>query len=407
MNVLIIGGGPAGMMAAGTAAENGHRVTLIEKNDRLGKKLRITGKGRCNLTNACPEEELIMNVVKNGRFLYSAFHSFSNASLMTFFEELGVPLKVERGNRVFPESDKASDIVDTLKKYIDFAGVKVLRGEVEKILAKDGKVCGATLKSKRIIPCDAVILATGGKSYPVTGSTGDGFKMALALGHTVTALTPSLVPLECAEKYDLMGLSLKNIGFKIAKGEKVLYEDFGEMIFTHFGISGPVVLSASAHIKDFENCFGIIDLKPALSVEELDRRLIRDFEKYAKKDFINALDDLLPKRLITPLVKLSGIFEHKKAGEISKPERLSLGKLLKNFTLTVTGFRPIEEAIITSGGISTNEINPKTMESKIIENLYFAGEIIDVNAYTGGFNLQIAFSTGHSAAMGLGKGNKV
>ncbi len=400
MNIAIIGGGAAGMMAAASAAMCKNRVFLIEKNNKFGKKLRITGKGRCNITNSCPPDELIKNVPTNGRFLYSAFNSFSNNDLIAFVEKMGVKTKIERGNRVFPVSDNANEVADAFVSFLKKQNVTFVKASAKNINTKDGAVTGVLLDNGKILPADAVILATGGISYPVTGSTGEGHKMAGELGHTVTELKPSLVPIECGERWvqALQGLSLKNVTLKVLnQNGKEIYSDFGEMLFTHYGISGPIVLSASSHMKSAYGHTLHIDLKPALTPEELDKRLIRDFEKYSKKDFANSLDDLFPKKLIDVMVELSGIDPHKKTGEIGKTERKNFASLIKNLTLTATEFRPINEAIITSGGINVSEINPKTMESKLVSGLYFAGEIIDVDAYTGGFNLQIAFSTGFVA----------
>ena len=402
MQVLVIGGGPAGMMAAGIAREAGAKVCLVDKNKQLGKKLRITGKGRCNLTNACGHEELIESVIDNPRFLHSAFRLFSNMDLMAFVEGLGLPLKTERGGRVFPQCDSAPKVANALSDWICEKGVRVVQKKADRLLIRDGKIQGV-LFGDTAVRADAVVLATGGASYPQTGSTGEGFLMAKKAGHTVILPKPSLVPLVTKERYDLMGLSLKNIEFSVYKDEKCVYKEFGEMLFTHDGISGPVVLSASAHMRAEFPYKAYIDLKPALSAEMLDRRLLRDFEAYAKKDFLHALDDLLPKRLIDTIIAISGIPPHKKTGLISKEERSRLGMLLKRFPLTALAFRPLREAIVTAGGVNTSEINPKTMESKIVEGLYFAGEIIDVDAYTGGFNLQIAFSTGFAAGTAIGK----
>ncbi len=402
MQVIIIGGGPAGMMAAGIAAEAGASVYLVDKNERLGRKLGITGKGRCNLTNHCTHEELIENTVVNGRFLHSAFRGFSNIDLMNFMENAGVSLKTERGNRVFPQSDKAADVTEALRRWLRQTGVRTVQKKADRLVVRDGKIAGVMFGEKGI-RADCVVLATGGASYPQTGSTGDGYAMAEKIGHTVVPLKASLVPLVCKERFDLAGLSLKNITFSVYDGEACVYQEFGEMLFTHDGVSGPVVLSASAHMRKKGAYTAAIDLKPALSYEMLDKRLVRDFEKYARKDFLHALDDLLPRRLIDTVIERSGIPPHKKTGLITKAERQTLLELLKNFTLTITGFRPIAEAIVTSGGVSTGEINPKTMESKLVSGLYFAGEIIDVDAYTGGFNLQIAFSTGHAAGRAIGE----
>lgn len=404
MKVIIIGAGAAGLMAAVTAGRNGHEVILIEKNDRFGKKLAITGKGRCNVTNDSPIDELIKNVPVNGRFLYSAFNTFSSYDTIEFFENAGVKLKTERGNRVFPESDKAQDIVNALVSEMKKYDVKTIKGTVIKIIEKNGCIDGVMLSDGKIINSDRVILATGGVSYPTTGSTGDGYKFARELGHTVTEIRPSLVPLVTGEDFckEMMGLSLKNVAITLFENGKKKYTDFGEMLFTHFGVSGPVILSASAHMKKNVDCYSIeIDLKPALDESSLDKRILRDFEKYSKRDFINSLSDLLPQKMIPVIVKLSGIEPHKTVCEITKEERKKLGYLLKHLTINVKAFRPVSEAIITSGGIRISEINPSTMESKIISGLYFAGEIIDVDAYTGGFNLQIAFSTGYLAGNNL------
>ena len=401
MKVFVIGGGPAGMMAAATAAKCGHSVFLFEKNEKLGKKMRITGKGRCNITNA--GDELIPNVITNPSFLYSAFAKFSNYDAIDFFENIGVKTKVERGMRVFPENDSAPSVVEAFKEHIKSLGVKTVRTRINKIYEKDKKIIGVSTAEGKKYACDAVILATGGVSYPQTGSTGDGHKMAKALGHTITPIKPSLVPLASDDKFcrELTGLSLKNIGFRIIKDNETVYEDFGEMLFTHFGISGPVVLSASSHIKNPEGIKAVIDLKPALTPEMLDKRLIRDLKTFSNKDFVNSLSELLPKKLIETVIEISGVDKRKKCNEITKEERGRFANLLKNFTVKISGFRPVAEAIVTSGGVSVNEINPKTMESKLIKNLFFAGEIIDVDAYTGGFNLQIAYSTGYVAGMSI------
>lgn len=398
-NIAVIGGGPAGMLAAATAAQRGHQVVLFEKNDRLGRKLRITGKGRCNITNNADVEELIANVPVHGNFLYSAFYTFSNADLLTLLHGLGLETKVERGGRVFPVSDNAQDVVDTLKKYLRQAGVKVVHIAVEGIQnGPDGKKMVRLAGGKGVL-CDRVVIATGGASYPQTGSTGDGYRFARALGHTVTPLKPSLVPLELVEPYgkELQGLSLRNIAVKIWENGKAVYDDFGELLFTHFGVSGPVVLSASSHMRRDADYVLSIDLKPALDMEMLDKRLLRDFEQEKNKDFANALDALLPKKLIPLMVRLSGIDPHKKVHSVTRDERRGLAGLLKNFQMHVKGFRPLKEAIVTSGGVAVKEIDPGTMESKLVPGVFFAGEVIDVDAYTGGFNLQIAFSTGYLA----------
>lgn len=403
-NVVIIGAGAAGLMAAITAAEKtGNNVTLLEKNERAGRKLMITGKGRCNLCNNCDIDTLMANIPKNSKFLYSAFSNLTPQNLMDMFESWSVPLKTERGNRVFPVSDKAVDIVDALVKTAKKNGVKTLTATAEKIILSEQKVIGVKLANGDIIPGDSVIIATGGMSYPLTGSTGDGYKMATVLGHTVTELKPSLVPLTVHEGFctHLSGLSLKNVTLSVFEDgkKKPLFSELGEMLFTHFGISGPLVLSASSHIRYMgkKNYTAFIDLKPALSPEQLDNRILRDFGEMQNKDFINSLDKLLPKSLIPVIVRLSGIDPQKKVNQINREERSVLVNIIKNLPLHITGFRPIEEAIITSGGISVKEIDPKTMQSKLIEGLFFAGEIIDVDAYTGGFNLQIAFSTGFLA----------
>ncbi len=403
-NIVVIGAGAAGLMAAITSAQNKNNcVTLLEKNERAGRKLMITGKGRCNVCNNCDLDTLMANIPKNAKFLYSAFSSLTPSDLMSQFEEWGVPLKTERGNRVFPVSDRAVDIVDALVKNAKKSGVKTITATAEKILTSDQRVIGVKLTNGDIIPADSLILATGGMSYPLTGSTGDGYKMAEALGHTVTELKPSLVPLTIHEGFctKLAGLSLKNVTLSVFEDgkKKPLFSEMGEMLFTHFGISGPLVLSASSHIRYMgkKNYLAFIDLKPALTCEQLDNRILRDFGESQNKDFANSLDKLLPKSLIPVIVKLSQIEPTKKVNQISREERTKLCEIIKSLPLHITGFRPIEEAIITSGGVSVKEIDPKTMQSKLIEGLYFAGEIIDIDAYTGGFNLQIAFSTGFSA----------
>ncbi len=401
--VLIIGGGAAGMMAAVTAARRGLTVTVAEKMDRPLRKVMITGKGRCNVTNNTDINGLVSAVTGNGRFLYSAFNMFSSIDTMEFFEANGVPLKTERGNRVFPKSDKSVDIVDALVSAVRKSGAKLIKSEIESIMVADGKVIGAVDKSGRELCADAVIIATGGLSYPLTGSTGDGYKFALSAGHTVTELKPSLVPLTVHEGWcsELQGLSLKNISFSIFEGEKSkpVFTDFGELMFTHYGLSGPVVLSSAAYIDaiDSRSYKAVIDLKPALSEEKLDERIRRDFEQFSNRDFCNSLGDLLPRKMIPVIVKLSGIAPSTKVNQITKQQREGLVKLLKSLTLNITGFRDIEEAIITKGGIKLSEVNPKTMESKLVDGLFFAGEVLDVDAFTGGFNLQIAFSTGFVA----------
>ena len=405
MDIIVIGGGASGMMAAGTAAKNGHTVTLIEKNEILGKKVLITGKGRCNITNACDDvETLINNVTKNKSFLYSAFYTFTNADTIKFFNDMGLETKVERGERVFPVSDKSSDIVDALKKYMKNNGVKVIRETVTDIIVEDNKVKGVKIVGGKILYADKVIVATGGASYQRTGSTGDGYRWAESLGHTVVKPVPSLVPLKVQEDISgLEGLSLKNVAIKVMDGKKKIYEDFGEMMFAHFGLTGPVILSASAHTRPMEDGkYKIyLDLKPALDEKKLDERILRDFSQNINRDFRNSLGDLLPQRLIDTIIKLSEIDPFKKVNSITKEERRRLVSLIKNMEFTVVDYCPIEQAIITSGGISVKEIDSSTMMSKIVENLYFTGEIIDVDAYTGGFNLQIAFSTGYLAGISV------
>ncbi|MCX7771952.1 MAG: NAD(P)/FAD-dependent oxidoreductase [Clostridia bacterium] len=401
--VGIIGAGAAGLMAAGRAGSLGKSVLVFERNKRAGKKLLITGKGRCNITNNCPMEELLQNIPGNGRFLYSTLNKFNNYDIMDFFEANGVPIRTERGNRVFPESDRSFDVVDALMRYAQKEGARFLyTSRVREIVAENGQVKGVKLDNNDFYELDSVILATGGLSYQATGSTGDGYRLAQALGHTVTELKPSLVPLETKEKWvtELQGLALKNVGLSVfdASGHKV-YEDIGEMLFTHFGVSGPMVLSCSRHILDcgFTGSTLSIDLKPALDEETLDNRIQRDFTKYSRKQFVNALDELLPKSMIPVFVSLTGISPEKPVHQITKAERRDIVTLLKNLKLTVSKARPIDEAIVTAGGVNIKEINPSTMESKIIKGLYFAGELIDVDAYTGGFNLTIAFSTGYTA----------
>lgn len=400
--VAVIGGGPAGMMAAISAARCGAQVVLFEKNAKLGKKLRITGKGRCNVTNDCDTNEFLMNVPTNPRFLYAALNRFSTADAKDFFESAGVELKTERGRRVFPISDKAADIVDAFVRQLSECGVRVQNQKALGVTVEEGRVSGVLTEEGRAA-FDAVIIATGGMSYPLTGSDGDGYKFARKLGHTVCDLKPSLVPIVAKGRMCsyLQGVSLKNIGFKIVdtRNGKTVFEDFGEMMFAHFGITGPVVLSASAHISDIE-CGAYeahIDLKSALDEKTLDARVLSDFKKYSNKDFINALDDLLPQKMIEPIVSVSGIDPRKKVNSVTKEERAALVSVLKCFKVRLSGFRPIDEAIVTKGGVSVKEVDPKTMQSKLVEGLYFAGEVLDLDAYTGGFNLQIAYSTGYLA----------
>ncbi|WP_346040896.1 NAD(P)/FAD-dependent oxidoreductase [Paraclostridium tenue] len=402
--VVVIGGGAAGMVAASTASSMGHDVTLLEKNERLGRKLLITGKGRCNITNNCDIEELIENTPTNGKFLYSAFYTFTNEQVIDMFNSLGVKTKTERGKRVFPESDKAKDVVVALEKQMKQNKVNVvLNANVKKIEQKNGKIESVVLSNNKVIKCDSVIIATGGVSYPRTGSTGDGYKFAKSLGHTIIKPKPSLIGLETFEDvYSLNKLSLRNIAIKVIdKKGKSIYEDFGEMEFSDIGIEGPVIRSASCRMKSFENetYKVLVDLKPALDEEMLDKRIQKDFKKYTNKKFENSLDDLLPKKLIPYIIDLSGIDKDLVVHQISRKQRKDLVNLLKNLEFNIRNYKPIDEAIITSGGIKTSEINSSTMESKLIEGLFFAGEVIDVDAYTGGFNLQIAFSTGYLAGI--------
>ena len=407
--VLIIGGGAAGMMAAVSAAQNGNNVELFEKNEKLGKKLFITGKGRCNITNAAELEDFFPAVTSNPKFLYSAFYTFTNEQVISFFEELGVKTKVERGGRVFPISDHSSDVIRGLERELNRLGVHiVLNTEVKELLAVNGSVRGLLLASGKRTDADAVIVAAGGLSYPSTGSTGDGYRMAESCGHKITPLSPALVPMEVKEWYakELMGLSLRNIGITITDGSKKLYQDFGEMLFTHYGVSGPVILSASSitgsRLKEKELTLHI-DLKPALTKEQLDKRVLREFESNHNRQFKNAVAGLFPAKLLPVMVDLSGIPEEKRVNEITKEERKKFTDLIKDFTMTLTGLRSYSEAIITRGGISVKEIDPGTMESKLIKGLFFAGEVLDLDAVTGGFNLQIAWSTGFLAGAHAGQ----
>lgn len=403
--ILVVGGGAAGMMAAVTAARNGKKVRLIEKNEKLGKKLFITGKGRCNITNAADIEDLFSAVVSNPKFLYSSFYSMTNDQVIDFFEELGVKTKVERGGRVFPESDHSSDVIRALEQEMKRLGVEIrLRAEAEEILAEDGRVTGVRLSSGKELHADAVIIATGGISYPSTGSTGDGYRFARECGHKVADLSPALVPMEVKEWYarELMGLSLRNVEIRITDGKKKLYEEFGEMLFTHYGVTGPVILSASSIVgkKLREHPLMLhIDLKPALTEEQLDKRMLREFEANHNRQFKNAVDSLFPSKLKPVIVELSGIQEDKKVNEVTKEERLHFVRLIKDFSMTLTGMRGYNEAIITKGGVSVKEIDPGTMESKLVNGLYFAGEVLDLDAVTGGYNLQIAWSTGYLAGL--------
>ena len=407
--VIVIGAGAAGTLAAGSAAENGADVLLLERNEKIARKVLITGKGRCNVTNNVSDvQSFIQNIPGNGRFLYSAFSSFDNNDVMNFFEDYGVPLKVERGDRVFPISDKAMDIVDALNRYITDMRVQRKTERVTELIVENGAVCGVKTELGNTYNADSVIIATGGLSYPRTGSSGDGYKLAKSVGHMVTELRPSLSALVCREGLcsECMGLSLKNVAIKVfdTKKKKEIYDDFGEMLFTHFGVSGPMILSASAHMRDMEKArYEIyIDLKPALSHEKLDARILRDFADNSNKSISNILALLLPKSLITPILRTSQIKPSEKANQITKEMRKNLVDAVKSVKLTVMDFNDISEAIVTSGGIKISEINPKTMESKICSGLYFAGEVIDCDGYTGGFNLQIAFSTGHLAGINAG-----
>ena len=417
MDVIVIGGGPAGMMSAITSAKENNNVIMLEKMNSCGRKLLITGKGRCNITSSLSMDDFIKNTPGNGKFLYSCFQNFTNEDIIQMLKNNGVKTKEERGNRIFPVSDKSLDVLNAFEKEMEKNNVKVItKANVKKINIENKKVTGVTFEKdglNKTFKADKVILATGGKSYSATGSTGDGYKLAEDLGHKIIRIRPSLVPLQTNGRNlkickQMQGLSLRNIKMKLidSSKNKTIYEDFGELLFTHFGVSGPTILSSSAHLLRYKNVDEllnngtiklIIDLKPALDEEKLNLRILRDFEKEKNKSFKNSLNDLLPKKMIDTVIELSEIDENKKVNEITKKERMKLIQLLKHFEITIAGFRPIEEAIITSGGISTKEINPKTMESKIIQGLYIAGEIIDVDAYTGGFNLQIAYSTGYTA----------
>ncbi|MCR5707379.1 MAG: NAD(P)/FAD-dependent oxidoreductase [Ruminococcus sp.] len=403
-DTIIIGGGAAGCMAAVYAARYGKSVLLFEKNENIGRKLRITGKGRCNVTNDSPTEEHLRNIPTNPRFMYSAFSMFGAEETKSFFEELGVPLKTERGSRVFPVSDNAEDIVAAFGRELKQLGVKIVHKRVSSLVIEDGACVGVRAGGEEY-RSGSVLIACGGKSYPNTGSTGDGYTLAQSAGHTVTELKPSLVPLVSPDKYcaELMGLSLRNVTLSLYDGDKRIFSELGEMLFTHFGLSGPLVLSASSHIRDMQpNRYRlVIDLKPALSPEQLDARIQRDFAENLNRDFINGIRRLLPAKMLPVIVKLSGIAPEQKVNGITKEQRRSFGELIKAFPVRISGFRPIDEAIITSGGISVKEIDPKTMESKLCRGLFFAGEVIDVDAYTGGFNLQIAFSTAYAAALYL------
>ena len=398
--VIVIGGGAAGMMAAVTAAERGCEVILLEKNEKLGKKLFITGKGRCNVTNAADMEILFKNVCRNEKFLYSAFYGYDNQALMAFIEEEGCPLKVERGDRVFPVSDHSSDIIAAFSGALRKRNVDIrLNTEVKSILYMEDRAVGVNLANGKTLKADKIIVCTGGISYASTGSTGDGYRFAKESGHRFVEPKPALVPLEIRESWckELMGLSLKNVTLTMMKGKKKLYEEFGEMLFTHFGVSGPLVLSASSYYNGDPDTMLYLDLKPALTTEQLDKRILRDFEENMNKQFKNSLGGLFPAKLIPVMIDLSGIHPEKKVNEVSREERQNFVQLIKNLPLTVTGTRSFAEAIITRGGVSVKDVNPSTMESKLIQNLYFAGEVLDLDALTGGFNLQIAWSTGHLA----------
>ena len=413
MKVIVIGGGPAGMMAAITAAKNGDDVILLEKMQSLGRKLLITGKGRCNITSSLPIDDFIQNTPGNGQFLYSCYRNYTNLDIIRFLKEQGLEVKEERGNRIFPITDKSLDVLKCFTDRLKNLNVDIRYNMKVKDIIKEENKLKVVIENGTLIEAEKVILATGGKSYPLTGSTGDGYKIAEKLGHSITKIKPSLVPLECYDNNickSLQGLSLKNVGIKISNKEngKIIYEDFGEMLFTHFGVSGPTILSSSAHLVRYKNIEELlkskkiilkIDFKPALTYEKLDERILRDFIDLKNKQFKNSLDRLLPQKLIPIIIQKSNINSDKKVNEINKIERKNLVEILKNFEITISKFRPIEEAIVTSGGINIKEINPKTMESKIVPGLYFAGEIIDVDSYTGGFNLQIAYSTGYTAGM--------
>ena len=400
-DVVVIGGGAAGSMCALTAAQRGLHVVLLEPNKMLGKKLRITGKGRCNVTNHCDVKTILANIPGDGRFLYSALNRLGPQDTMALFESLGVPLKTERGSRVFPVSDRSHDVANALERAYAHAGGRVVHAAATDILTQDGAV-SAVVTTEGTIDCDAAVICTGGLSYPLTGSTGDGYRLARQLGHTVTPTRPSLVPLESDDPWcaEMQGFSLRNVTLTVYDEQnKVIYSDLGEMLFTHFGVSGPLVLSASAHMRDFsQHKYRLsIDLKPALDEKKLDARILRDFQKYTNRDFKNALYDLSGHAMIPVLVRLSGIPEDTKVNAITREQRHKLVELFKHFPVSVTGTRPIDEAIITSGGVSLKEVNPRTMGSKLVSGLYFAGEVLDLDAYTGGFNLQIAWSTGYVA----------
>ncbi len=410
-DLLVVGGGAAGLMAAGFAAQRGLRTVLLERNDKVGRKLGITGKGRCNLTNDATPRQVVENVSTHGKFLFSALTAFGPRDVMAFFESRGVPLKVERGNRVFPQSDRAADIVNALRFFCREGGVEIVTARVSEVLTSEGRVTGV-LTDRGTFRGSNVLLCTGGVSYPATGSTGDGYRMAEKLGHTVNEPRPSLVPLEAEGELcaSMQGFSLKNVRlFVFDQENRTVFEDFGEMLFTHFGVSGPLILSASAHMRDFgRNRYRLrIDLKPALDERKLDERIQRDFRKYANRNFGNALDDLAGRSMIPALVKLSGIPPETRVHSVTREQRRGLVELFKGFPVTITGPRPVEEAIVTSGGVETKEVDPRTMASKLVKGLFFAGELLDVDGYTGGFNLQIAWSTAHAAAMNIPFGGEI
>ena len=406
--VHVIGGGPAGCFAAIAAAEQGHQVVLLERNEKIGKKLFITGKGRCNLTNACDTEELFSNIPRNSKFLYSAVYSYDNFRVMDFFEQNGTPVKVERGNRVFPVSDHSSDVIAALKRSLDAHKVKIMyHTAVEKLMVSENCVHGVITAEGKKMPADAVVIATGGCSYASTGSTGDGYRFAEACGHTIKTCSPSLVPFNAEEEYvkELQGLSLKNVKASIYQGKKLLYEAFGEMLFTHFGVSGPLMLSASSVVNDAVRKQPLqlyIDWKPALSEEQLDHRILRDFEEAKNRQVIHGIEKLYPSKFTPIILRLAKIPAEKRVNEVTKEERQRLVDLTKKFPVTLTGLRGFSEAIITKGGVSVKEVNPSTMESKLTKHLYFAGEVLDLDAFTGGFNLQIAWSTGYLAGSSIG-----
>lgn len=407
-HVLIVGGGAAGMLAGIMAARNGHQVTIFEKNEKLGKKLYITGKGRCNVANANDIDVVLASFIKNQKFMYSSFYGFTNHDMLAFLDEIGLKYKVERGNRVFPASDKSSDVIHAFARELDRLGAEVrLHSEVQEVVVQDGVFKGIKLTGKKgIVEGDNIIIATGGLSYPVTGSTGDGYKFAEKMGHTIQQTSPCVCPMNIKEEYckELQGLSLRNVELSLKDGKKTLFEGFGEMLFTHFGVTGPLILRASSQMANYKKQTGlsiIIDLKPALTMEQLDARVLRDFESNINKQFKNSLDDMLPKKMIPIIIALSGIDPEKKVNLVTKAERLKLIETIKKFTITVNGLRGYNEAVITRGGVTVKEVNPTTMESKLVKGVYFAGEVLDVDAITGGFNLQVAWSTAYAAAMSL------